>query len=362
MKHAILGGVAVALLLGACGGGGSGSATIATPTPTPTPAPTPAPPQVYHLPVQTAGDVASYLFSGVLVDSANVPTGPVARYYTNSTTTSASSAGFVLTETQSSTSARRIPSSFTAEGGIQKDGQNADKFDCQFSPAYFEVPATVTAGLAWDNRTVYTCTPLPGFTLYGTSRRDTRSQGSFVAFEPLTVAAGSFDTVKVHVLKSETSLDGTSLSDITEWRDMVSGLVVKSVVLTTDTLPSNPTVPIHYSYSTELVGYAHAASGRQKVNVERYAGSWSGAYAGGGSGSCAMVISQAGLLSGTCSAAGASAFTIAGTIDAQGVASFNLQAGGVSGPTFTGKFQSPLDVGGVWSSPGFNGTWQMTHK
>jgi hypothetical protein len=361
MKIAIFGGVAVALLLGACGGGGgSGSATVATPTP----APTPAPPQVYHLPVQTAGDVASYLFSGVLVDGANVPTGPVARYSTSSTTTSASSAGFVLAETRSSTSARRIPSSYTAEGGIQKDGQNADKFDCQFSPAYFEVPATVTAGLAWDNRTVYTCTPLPGFTLYGTSKRDTRSQGSFVAFEPLTVAAGSFDTVKVHVLKSETSLDGTSLSDITEWRDMVSGLVVKSVVLTTDTLPSNPTVPIHYSYSTELVGYAHAASGRQKANVERYAGSWNGTYAGGGSGSCAMVISQAGLVSGTCSETGASAsaFTIAGTIDAAGVASFNLQAGGVSGPAFTGKFQSPLDVSGVWSSPGFNGTWQMTHK
>ena len=53
---------------------------------------------------------------------------------------------------------------------------------------------------------------------------------------------------------------------------------------------------------------------------------------------------------------------IAGTIDAEGVATFHLQADSVSGPTFTGKFPSPLDVSGVWSSPGFAGTWQMTHN
>jgi hypothetical protein len=364
MRHSILGGIAVALLLGACGGG-SGSAAGGAPTPvapapaTPTPVvPTPAAPTPtsYHLPVQTAGDVVSYKQFGEASGTNGTPA-PATTAYRTIITTSASSAGFVLTDTASIVGDQRSVRTYNASGAMQKDGTYPPGYDCQYSPAYLEVPATVTAGLTWDNSTVLTC-----ITASLTLKFDIRSQGSFVAFEKLTVPAGTFDAIQLHYANTKATPGSTQVADITEWRDMVSGNLLKRNTLTTVTTASDPGRPLRLSDSTELLGYTHAASGRQKANVERYAGGWSGTYVGGGSGSCTMVISQAGLLNGTCNVAGTGLMEIVGTIDAQGLATFHLQADAVSGPTFTGSFPSPLAVTGVWSSPGFAGTWQMTHN
>jgi hypothetical protein len=258
--------------------------------------------------------------------------------------------------------APRTANSYNFFGAMQKDGRYPSDHDCQYSPSYLPVVTVVTAALTWDNHAVLTCTAS-----YETIKYDLRSQGSFVAFESVTVAAGNFDAVKLHYLETQTSLTTTTLTDFTEWRDMASGVLLKRVELKSVkpdivNVAINPDQPIYYRYTTELAGYTHAASGRQKANLQRYAGAWSGAYAGGGSGNCNMVISDAGRVSGQCGGAGSSAMTIAGTIDAQGVATFNLQADGVAGPVFSGTFASPLAVTGIWSSPGFTGTWQMTHN
>ena len=291
MKHSIIGGIAASLLLGACGGGGSAATADAPPTPAPAPAP-----RVYHLPLQTLGDVVSYKQVGEASGTNGTPD-PATTIYRTIITTSASSTGFVLTDTATVVGDRRSLRNYNASGAMQKDGTYPAGYDCQYAPAYLEVPATVTAGLPWDNSTVLTFIA-PSTTF----KYDVRSQGSFVAFETLTVPAGAFDAIKLHYANTKTTPGSTQVADITEWRDMVSGNVLKRNAVTTVTSTSGQTAPQRLSDSRELLGYAHAASGRQKANVERYAGNWSGAYAGGGSGNCTMAISPAGLLSGTCTA------------------------------------------------------------
>lgn len=356
MKTSLIGGAVAALLLGACGGGGSGSAAGTAPVPAPTPPAVEA--RIYHLPVQTVGDILSYKYDGWGMDSQDVPQGPSLFYYANQTTVMTNPGQVILSSTASRGAYPNQLRYFTAEGAVTLDGTVnyllGKNCQFQFAPAYFAVPATVTAGLTWDNRSVMSCASK-------SLQYDVRSQGSFVAFETLTVAAGTFDTVKLHYVETASSAADNHVVDYTEWRDMVTGNVVKRIGIDTR---SQPNISPRFKLTIELAGYRHAASGREKANIERWAGQWSGTYSGGGSGTCALQVGETGELKGNCTAAGGSlgsSVAIAGTVDANGVANFSLSANGVAGPTFSGTFTSPLSVSGIWSSPGATGTWKMTH-
>lgn len=345
MNQFMLGGVAAAILLAGCGGGGAtggGGQPPATPA-----APAPA---IYRLPVRSALDVASY---AVIVTAS--PSNMTSIKYLTDATTSTSAAGAALmsfdaTDTRSHGTAMALD----ASGGLTQDFSIGIDHDCRYVPTYFAVPASVAAGAKWDNSASKTCTAR-----YQTRQFDVRSQGEFVAFEAVTIGAGSYDTVKLHYIETIKSSTSSETVDRVEWRDLVSGMVVKSTQNRSGTY--SPQLTNTFKQDLELIGYMHAASGLSKPNVERYAGSWWGRYAGTTSGLCYLKIAASGGITGYCTADGFASWSVAGTVNAQGAATLNLSSKGLADRALSGTFPSPLAAAGSWTSATGSGSWQLTH-
>jgi len=91
-----------------------------------------------------------------------------------------------------------------------------------------------------------------------------------------------------------------------------------------------------------------------------YAGSWSAAYVGGDTGSCASVsIDATGYILGSCTSTGlGGTFIVSGQVSSTGVASFVASGGTSSGAGFSGSFTSTAGSG-PWTQPSnsISGTW-----
>lgn len=356
MKHSILGGIGAAILLGACGGGGGGAtgsgasqppATPAVPAPAPAPAPT-----IYRLPVRSALDVASYRAINTALP------GPLkfTSYHTDAATSTSASGAALMSFTATDTRSYGNAIELNTSGGLVQDFSVGVDHACRYAPVYFAVPASVAAGTSWDNSATKTCT-----SSYQTLKYDVRSQGGFVAFEAVTIGTGTYDTVKLHYVETIKSTTSSDTIDRIEWRDLITGLVVKSTVneLATN---SSPQTTNSFTQDLELIGYTQAASGRSKPNVERYVGSWWGTFvdAGISNGPCSLKLAGSGSITGYCPGQGFTNWQVAGTVNAEGAATMNLIANGLPNRTFTGTF-TPLAAAGTWVSATGSGSWKLTH-
>lgn len=94
---------------------------------------------------------------------------------------------------------------FAPDGSILAAG-SLDPLECTYSPANAGVPKTLAVGTTWDNTWTRTCT-------YGsdTSTDTVRSTGKVTALEPVTVAAGTFKTIKFEMTQVETRPAGSGL-------------------------------------------------------------------------------------------------------------------------------------------------------
>jgi hypothetical protein len=184
-------------------------------------------------------------------------------------------------------------------------------------------------------------------------------KGAVIATESITVAAGTFETYKLTYVMVRKTDTYTKTSNVTEWRDVITGAGIKSITTGKTVFVTNVQSNYTYEASSELQGFSHARTARQRLNVERFAGPWSGNYVGASSGTCHGQISPQGSLDAAC---GGGAFMVHGQIDASGKVDFALNAGGQSGPVFSGKFDAPLKIEGLWTNgAGGSGTWNLNH-
>lgn len=332
--------VAVTTLAACGGGGGSGS----------TDAPGTSAPRTYSLGKQTVKDFASRKAQWQRSEQGKPDTS--GTVWENVVTTTAGADGSYTTATVWDYEEIRAYSDYTPDGA-QKSYGNACHFI--YTPAYAEVPGTLTPGQSWETSTVRTCT--------NSSSENTpiTSKGSVAGIETVTVAAGTFTALKTVTTSTFKFARSTTVANKTCWRDTVTGINVKCDYTYVRTLPEATQAASTSKWQEELVGFAHAASGRQKLNVERFVGTWQVWFQGSADGTCAVKIDTAGSVAGRCENNYGIPFEIVGSVDAQGVARFGLSGNGVSGPGFSGSFESPLKIAGTWTAGTDSGTWYMLH-
>jgi len=328
--------LSIATLLSACGGGASTTPAIDTRTParlTP-----------------SLGDFCSYK-EIYTTTGASTPTS-TPYWYTAVVTDVEANGAWSETDVEESPSAPHMLEHVLADG----DGDSSAKSGCtrSYQSTYNTSQRELVAGASWTRTMVAAvagnCT--------GSPLTSAISNTTVLAMESVTVAAGTFQTAKVSLSSSYKYANGATLVDeSTSWLDTNSRRLIKTSNIRTSTSASGKVGSS--STVAELQGYAQAGSGRSLLNVQRFAGGWSGSYAGPYSGSCTGQISPDGVLDASC---GGGQFTLHGLIDANGNVTFSLSAGGGSGPSFSGKFDSPLSIQGTWSMPGGGaGTWQLNH-
>lgn len=341
MKLPMVVSVVVTGLLSACGGGSGGGQPGSPSTPQP---------QSYTIPAQSVNDFQSYAETGQY--SGIYGAGNIQYRHVNVTTQVYADGSFSQDRVEDQDE-QRTTYDYSGDGGIKAQvGTN-----CQYvyTPSLAEVPGTLTLGQTWSNSSTVGCA--------GSSTIDSTWSvtGSVVGIESVTVVAGTFSAIKTTVTSTVKYKSGSvSVSNNTCWRDTVTGYTVKCD-MTNNYTPSGSSTGQQYKVAQELIGYAHALSGRQKLNVERFAGKWQATYTGAHSSLCAVDISAAGVISGLCFDVFGTSWDITGTVDAQGVTSFNLISGGSSGSNFSGTLVSPLKVAGTWRIGSDNGTWSMLH-
>jgi hypothetical protein len=224
------------------------------------------------------------------------------------------------------------------------------------SPGPYGRPPQLTLSSSWDNSNTKTTT------CTGEDPRKVQrtSKGSVVGSESVTIQAGTFTAFKIQSVSTSTTTGTTGYnytSTATRWVDSISGADLKSVTHGV-MVYSNPDYA-KYNYnsdsSLELIGYAHAASGRQKLNVERFGGPWQGTFSGTYNGTCSGEIWSDGTLDAFCGG-----FNVHGKIDANGKINFSQSDAGR--PAFSSTSSTPLKLEGTWQDgSGGSGTWTMNH-
>lgn len=326
-------------MLSACGGGGGGNQTAATP----------AAPSAYALAKHSVNDFESRLMTPLTVAGGASTSAP---YWESLVTTTANADGSYTQASVYEGDGVRTYMEFSADGGRKTLGEACNYV---YTPAFAKVPGTLALGQSWDTSTVRTCVD--------DSRENTaiNAKGSVTGIESVTVAAGTFNALKTVNALTYKFRSRTTLREETCWRDTITGLELKCNVASTNT-PLDATVAVTKQTSSwELGGYAQASTGRQKLNVERFAGKWQVWFKGTNEGVCAVDIAKTGAVSGTCNDRFGFGFGLGGTVDAQGTAKFSLTSDGLGGPGFSGSFESPLKISGTWSAGTDNGTWYMLH-
>jgi hypothetical protein len=341
LKQLYIPGIVVVGMLTACGGGGGGGTQPA--------ASTPAAPSTYKLSKHTVTDFESQFVTPIATSAGTAVAAP---YWETAVTTTANADGSYTQARVYDARYARTYADFSADGG-RKTSANGCNFI--YTPSFTRVPETLALGQSWEASTTRTCVDS------STENTAITSKGSVVAIEPVTVAAGTFSALKTVTTLTYRFSTSTTVTVETCWRDTITGLDVKCELASTNTPVDITKVPTKQAMTTELGGYAQAATGRQKLNVERYAGRWQVWFTGTADGTCSVFITKTGGISGACNNNFGLNFDIAGTVDPRGTAQFNLRDLGATGPGFSGSFESPLKISGTWSAGTDSGTWYMLH-
>lgn len=338
---------AIAATLSACGGGGGSSNNAAGTTPGAT---QPVVAAVDLTP--TVGDFYSYANTSTLtVDTAGATPQSMDVISTDTVTKANADNSWSDTKTADAADASAYDAHYLADGGIT--GVSNAFCSTTYTPALYTSQKSMPVGATWTSN--YTridgarCTP---------GQQTGKFSATAVALETVTVRAGTFNTVKVVSTNTLSTSDGASANDeTTAWHDAVTHRVIKSSTRSAQVLANGDKGTI--VSSNELVGFASAKQQRQRLNIERFAGPWSGSFTGSYSGECLGQVTRAGKLDADC---GKGLFTVHGDIDVSGNGTFYLSSGGVRSATFSGAFSSPLGISGVWSAPSASGTWTLAHQ
>lgn len=336
--------LSIAALLTACGGGGSGASTAATAPTIDTRASASLTPAV--------GDFYSY--KGFDTSTGASPPTSAPYWYTTVVTAVETNGAWTETSVQDSPPAPYTQQHFLADG--VNDSRAESGCTRNFQSTYSTKQRELVVGASWTRTIVGTVMgnhcPISSLTS-GTVIT------TVLALETVTVPAGTFKTAKVSIRGSYKYATGSAMvEESTNWLDTDSRRLIKTSG--TQSYTSTTGDVTLSSDAAELQGYAQAATGRRLLNVQRFAGDWTGSFAGPDSGTCIGQVSPDGVLDASCAGG---LFTIHGLIDADGNVTYSLSAGGSTGPSFSGKFDSPLSVHGTWSRPGGGtGTWQLTHE
>ena len=323
--------------LTACGGGGGEGATNA-----------PAASGTYRLGKQSVNDFESRRVTWQIAVTGQETTS--GEFWKTDVTTQVGNDGTYTKAAVGDGSNRRRYTEYSADGG-----RTTVDSGCGYihTPAFSEVPGTLAAGQSWETSSTRTCA--------NDSSQKTliTAKGAVVGIEQLTVAAGTFSALKTVTTITYKFANSSTLNNETCWRDTVTGIDLKCNVTSVST-PTDTANPVRTQTSTlELGGYAQTSTGRQKINIERFAGPWEVTFKGTADGVCTVKIDRAGSVDGACHNNFGIDFAIAGSVDNQGVARFNLAGEGLSGPAFSGNFESPQKIAGTWKVGSDNGTWSM---
>ncbi|OFA04100.1 hypothetical protein DUGA2_23710 [Duganella sp. HH101] len=234
-------------------------------------------------------------------------------------------------------------SAVVAGAGINGGNEvGAQGCEYRYSPTWYEIPATVTVGMAWQN---------------AASKANANSscaqsnlpvtvsvKGSAVGTETIDVAAGRFDTIKLVYQTIWVLKKSTQVNDVSCWRDVVSGMNVKCVADISTTPSGANGATTKATRTDELLGYATAATGRRKDVVERFAGTWTDVMLQSTTANdCVFDIGATGKFNATCSSivSGNITVPISGSVNASGELSLTID-----GQDFSGKGADGLQFSG----------------
>ncbi|NVE01707.1 hypothetical protein [Massilia sp. BJB1822] len=330
--------IAAAMALTACGGGGAGGGSGGEP----------AGPRSYSIPAPSLYDFTTYA-----VEQKTSLSAETATFLKSSVMQSGISLsdGFYIETMTYREYEGRNDYHLTGDRGMTGRSSSCEY---TFEPVMYEIPATLTLGQTWDHSSVVNreCRgkKMPAYTH--------RSKGQVLGLETVTVKGGTFDTVKlVNTTSWELSPD-KAVSESTIWRDVRSGRIVKEVRVATRSSLTDGKVSYVVNATDELTAFSIAATGQRKMMIEQYAGPWRGSVIGDIFLQCRTTVDNAGAVSVRCmDTSGFTRFSASGTVDAEGEIHFAPN----SDASFTGKFTSPQNARGTWTSGNLKGTWAFSH-
>ncbi len=230
-------------------------------------------------------------------------------------------------------------------------------------PYYPIAPLTISVGMNWQFSGVVTdsCSPdVP-------TQTTVEIKDSAVAQESVTVAAGTFNTIKVTRNSSEKNNVSTVVMERNCWWEPNLGIEVKCVSTSTKTSSASG-VSISQKESWEMLGYANQQLARKADTVVRFVGAWKGTYFGGGfypgniQKECHLAVDVDGRARGYCLGA-ATSFIFSATVGADGALNF-IGDPDYPGMTMTGKLGNLTQMSGEWSIPSraASGTWDLAQE
>ncbi|WP_057247173.1 MULTISPECIES: hypothetical protein [unclassified Duganella] len=230
-------------------------------------------------------------------------------------------------------------------------------------PHHAVAPLTISVGMNWQYSIVVSnnCSP------QAPTQAAVEIKDSAVAQETVTVAAGTFNTIKVIRNSSEKSSTSTIVTERNCWWEPELGVEVKCVSNSTKTITATGAASSQKE-TWEMLGYANQKLSRKVDTAVRFAGNWKGSYFGGVPApggyplECRLTVDVNGSARGYCLGM-ATSFSFTGTLGADGTLTF-VGDPDYPGMLFTGKLDSLQKMSGVWSiPPNLNdGTWNLTQE
>jgi len=350
MRNSWLAIVVAAEMLAGCGGGSGGGNTSAQ---------LPSGPKTYTAAKATVGDYYAYQFTYRDQDSGNESQAYTTRLVSNVAADGTVSLNNLSDYQVSSDPKAFASSSYSANFDSLGRWLGSNDWDCGVSanPLFYMVaPLTLSVGMNWQ----YSGVASTKCSAEAAVQTSINFKDSATAQEQVTVAAGTFNTIKVSRSAVEDSDSITYTAERSCWWEPDLGTEVKCVLNQSST-DKKTGVKTASSQAWELQGYSNQKLARKVDSVQRFVGNWSGKYevrvsGNDSSGSCTFVIDLAGNVTGSCSGA-AVPFFVTGKIGADGRLSLNSAYGNPTGAV-AGKVDSLEQLSGTWSDPAVGtGTW-----
>ncbi|MBK4735084.1 hypothetical protein [Noviherbaspirillum pedocola] len=345
--------ICMVVALGACGGGSSNGDGLAAATPAGQQEGNATVVQRYTNEKAVQGDSFTRKETYSFSDSNSKP---LTSYFTNYYQTVNADHSGLFVQTNSDPMFIRRRYYFTADG-ITKDADASEQPSCVSEPSVAAVPSTLTPGQRWDNSWTRTCTTGTGKTV-----DMVRNTGSATALETITVAAGTFQTIKEENTWTEildASRSTAKLEQVEQcWIDTVMGVAVKCTQTAVATPRDTSLKSKSGSATIELIAYDASRFPGSIRNPARFAGGWNAGLTEANTENCSsLTIDTKGELTGTCRFVDGWYVAVEGAVDADGV----LKASSSDGVTISGKL-TPVDGSVEWSANGGRGAWSMAHK
>jgi hypothetical protein len=353
MRNSWLTIVVAAGMLAGCGGGGSGSGNGSTS------AQLPSGPKTYTAAKATVGDYYAYKLTYREQNSSYESAAYATRLVSNVAANGTVSIKSFSDDQVSNEPLAFASNSYSADFDALGRWLGSSNWDCGASsnpPMFLIAPLTLSVGMKWE----YSGVGSSKCSTEAATQTTLANQNAAVAQEQVTVAAGTFNTIKVSRSAVEDSDRTRYTAERSCWWEPELGVEVKCVANQSSTDKTTGVKSVS-SQAWELQGYSNQKLSRKADSVQRFAGNWAGRYQARVSGSdsagdCTFIIDLAGNITGSCSGA-AVYFSVTGNVSADGKLALNI-ANSNSAWAVAGKVDSVEQLSGTWTAPEFgSGTW-----